>query len=234
VGVIDPASSALLLASGAPASQHDEMLSFCHQRSLMQAPSPTRGEEWEVIEWREQLADEWDTCWSHGVARGFVGVIRDAAYLRWRYVQHPIFNYKILMARHRSSGVGGVLVYRIENVRGRTEQVARICELLTQGRDVTNRLLARLVLEATQVGVSFADFYCSKPIDGLEDAGFVIEQTLTDAFTFPSRFQPLEQGKRALNSAIRLPVELRGSVQSAMSRGALYLTKSDGDQDRPN
>lgn len=235
VGVIDPAAtSTLLLASGAPASQRDEVLSFCHERSVRQPPSSTRGDEWDVVEWREQLADEWDACWNLSVAPGFVGVVRDAAYLRWRYVQHPAFTYRILMARHGSSGVGGVLVYRIEKVKGRTEQVARICELLTQERDATDRLLARFVLDARALGVSFADFYCAKPIDGLERAGFVIERTLTDAFTLPSRLQPLEQGRRALNSAIRLPAELRGSVQSALSRGALYLTKSDGDQDRPN
>ncbi|HEY2379369.1 MAG TPA: hypothetical protein VGH98_25535 [Gemmatimonadaceae bacterium] len=235
VGIIDQTSTAtLLLASGIPASQRDEVTSFCQERVVRHTHAASHAEDWQIVEWSDKLGDEWDVCWNRSAARGFVGVIRNAAYLRWRYARHPRFKYEIRLARHCSSGVGGLLVFRLETVRGRTEQVARICELLTEGPDATNSLLSRFVGDARQAGISFADFYCSKPIQGLSEAGFNIERTLTDPFTLPSRLQPVEQGGRPLNSAIRFPASLRGSLEDAVARGALYLTKSDGDQDRPN
>ena len=110
----------------------------------------------------------------------------------------------------------------------------RIVDLLAQSRDATDCLLNHLMGDARKAGVAFADFYCTKPIDGLADAGFRIEQGPADPYPVPFRLQPLEPGGRPLNAAIRLPARLRGTLGPLSARGALYLTKSDGDQDRPN
>jgi len=71
-------------------------------------------------------------------------------------------------------------------------------------------------------------------VEGLKDAGFYVEQLDRGSFQIPLRFQPLEAGGRALNAAIRMPSALRGTLADQLSRGVLYLTKADGDQDRPN
>jgi hypothetical protein len=106
--------------------------------------------------------------------------------------------------------------------------------LLTDGSTATDCLLEHLIEDAQRRGVAFADFYCTKFIDGLSRAGFITEHAASNELSLPSRLQPLERGGRPLNAAIRLPDSLRGSIANLAARGELYLTKADGDQDRPN
>jgi hypothetical protein len=90
------------------------------------------------------------------------------------------------------------------------------------------------VAEARESGVAFADFYCTKRVEGLGTAGFHIEQLHDTSFPIPLRLQPLEAGGRPLNVALRLPPAARGMLREHFSLDALYVTKSDADQDRPN
>jgi hypothetical protein len=236
VAIIDPVKTATLLAaSGAGDSPRDALLSFCRERaSLAQTHVPGDG-EWEIAEWSDHVAGEWDVSWEQCLQPRFTGVLRDRAYIRWRYVAHPTFRYGVRVARHRASGrIGGLLVSRLETVKGRTERVLRIVDLLAYSRPATDCLLDHFKRDARDAEVAFADFYCTSAIDGLTDAGFRHEEASTRPFSIPFRLQPLEQGERPLNAAIRLPASLRGTLGDVAARGALYLTKSDGDQDRPN
>jgi hypothetical protein len=236
VAVIDPVKTATLLAAaGVDDSPSDALLSFCRERTIPERTPAHRDSEWEVSEWSDDVAAEWDVCWEHCLQSRFTGVVRDSAYIRWRYVAHPTFRYEVRVARHRTSGnVGGLLVSRLETVKDRTERVLRIVELLTYGRPATDCLLDDFARRARDAAVAFTDFYCTSAIDGLADAGFRHEEVANRPFAIPFRLQPLEPGERPLNAAIKLPASLRGTLGEAAARGALYLTKSDGDQDRPN
>lgn len=158
------------------------------------------------------LADRWDDAWGHVYAPRLAGTWRDAAYLRSRYVEHPWFDYEV-----RTDG-RALLVYRVERIRGRDEQVVRVLECLGDAGG-----LAAAMLDA-HADAAFADFHCTDPAAGaaLESAGFVREELL--AAPLPDRFQPLEAAPAGINGAFRLPTVA----------ATLYATKSDGDQDRPN
>jgi len=235
VAVIDPVKTAtLILATRTDLSEEAEVRRSCQERS---APRHDRHRMTNCVvsEWTDDDANGWDTAWERSISRDFTGVVRDSAYLRWRYLRHPTFRYRVLITRDSKSGeVSGIAVSRLETVQDRTEQVLRLVELLATDRSASDSLLVRLVSDAWDAGVAFADFYCTKPVEGLAEAGFHIEQLRTTLFPIPVRFQPLEAGGRPLNAALRLPSTLRGTLLEQLSQDALYVTKSDGDQDRPN
>ena len=235
VAVLDPVKTAsLVLATRSDFSEEAEIRRTCQERSLPR-PDGQRVTNGVVSEWTDYDANDWDGAWSRSFSKDFTGVVRDSAYIRWRYLRHPTFRYRVLIARARNSReVIGIAVSRLETVKGRTEQVLRVLELLAKDRSATDCLVTRLMDDAWEAGVAFADFYCTKRVEGLAEAGFRIEQLQTTPSPVPLRFQPLEAGGRPLNAAIRVPIPLRGTLMKQLSLNALYVTKSDGDQDRPN
>jgi hypothetical protein len=234
VAVIDPVKTAsLVLATRTDFTEEAEVRRSCQERCAPR-PDGQRVTNGEVSEWTDRDANDWDSAWAR-ISKDFTGVVRDSAYIRWRYLRHPTFRYEVLIARDRESGeVSGIAVSRSETVKGRPEQVLRVLELLATDRAASASLLSRLMGDAWQAGVAFADFYCTKRVDGLAEAGFRIEQLQTTSFPIPLRLQPLEAGGRPLNAALRLPTALRGTLLEQLHQDALYVTKSDGDQDRPN
>jgi hypothetical protein len=235
VGVIDPKKTAALIQATTVGLGGDELLTACRGRAIAQRGDQQMLDMWKIAEWTDADADDWNAFWDADLSANFTGPVRDTAHIQWRYLRHPTFQYRVLVARHRSSNVvGGLAVTRMETVKGRTERVLRILELLTNDRSATDALLRHLVSDARDAEVAFADFYCTRRIEGLAEAGFQVEQLQTNRFPIPLRLQPLEPGGRPLNTAVRLPSPVRGSLQQQLSRNELYLTKSDGDQDRPN
>jgi hypothetical protein len=148
-----------------------------------------------------------------------VAACRDAAFLQWRYEQHPSFRYEVL----RDSS--GFAAYRIEEVLDSSLKVLRIVDFLGGPP-----LAAELAEAAQEAGVVFADFSCtSAPFGGaLEEAGFQREDGLPAEL--PGRFQPLDFSDRPIVSSFwvapRLGVDLGGDD--------LYVTRADSDLDRPS
>jgi hypothetical protein len=190
----------------------------------------------EVMPWRDDLAAGWDRFWTQQVAGRIVGTSRDARFICWRYARHPCFRYDIRLATRRSDGgVIGLAVYRAEQVRGRGETVLRVVEFLATPPAST--ALAHDILRAAQeLGVAYADFYCSSAAAAraLEQVGFKRENLAEDQPAFPTRLQPLEKGHFPMVGLLWLPSGLRGRLNTLVDEGRLYLTKADGDQDRPN
>ena len=148
-----------------------------------------------------------------------VSACRDAAFLQWRYEQHPAFRYEVL----RDSS--GFAAYRIEEVRDSRLKVMRIVDFLGGAP-----LAAQLAEAAQEAGVVFADFSSTGAQFGaaLEGAGFQREDRLPAEL--PGRFQPLDFSDRPIVScfwaAPRLGADLGG--------GDLYVTRADSDLDRPS
>jgi GNAT superfamily N-acetyltransferase len=147
-----------------------------------------------------------------------VAACRDAAFLQWRFEQHPLFRYELL----RDSS--GFAAYRIEQVRDSRLKVMRIVDFLGGPE-----LAAKLAEAAQAAGVVFADFSCTSPRFGaaLEEAGFQREDRLPAEL--PGRFQPLDFSDRPIVSCFWAAPRL------AVDFGAddLYVTRADSDLDRP-
>ncbi len=181
-----------------------------------------------VVNWTDSMAPRWDEAWQRMAPEmGTTGVWRDAAYIGWRYSNHPRFQYRIRVAVDRASdGLTGLAVTRVEQVRDNAATVLRILELLGDD-DARHALTHDIVHHAHAEQVAFADFYCTRTETGstLEEYGF-IRDTAADSH-YPSLFQPLDPRPRPLNLAVWTPGQLPLDA-------AVYFTRSDGDQDRPN
>ena len=187
-----------------------------------------------VAGWGEDIAARWDRAWSERFAFRLVGTWRDAAYLRWRYVDHPRFDYAVRFAEDRRTGsLKGLLVYRVETVQDRSEKVMRVLEFLAD-EDAGRVLSASLVKAGEDAGVAFADFYCtSSDLAGpLEAAGFVHEETLPERL--PGLFQPLDHSRTGLTGAFWVNPGVSQDSRALLQSPSLYFTRSDCDQDRPN
>jgi hypothetical protein len=184
------------------------------------------------------LPEQWDRVDWAAIARETIGAARDTDYLRWRYLDHPRFAYRIVTVPEGERT--GLLVWRLETIRrsvpdGRedVDRIARIVELLPASPENGRRLLAAAVGEMQAAGALGADFYGyhSGANCVLEDAGFLDCGAIEDGERLPSRFQPLDGKGGGILSAMFLkePSPGFGAADSAW-----YWTKSDSDQDRPN
>lgn len=200
----------------------------------MRQPEVDESTSINLIEWNTESTERWDSAWSENFAPRLMGTFRDADYLRWRYIDHPRFKYVVRFAEDPESGsLSGLLVYRVETVRDHEVKVLRILEFLGSGS--TGKELACAVTQAAESeGVAFSDFYCTSQAFAapLEEAGFILEEKL--GISIPSRFQPLDWQSITLNGAFWASPEVAEDSRSFFQTSDFYVTRADGDQDRPN
>jgi hypothetical protein len=148
------------------------------------------------------------------------------AYLNWRYAAHPVFKYHLFECR-RDGVLRGVAVYRIEIAKGIGIPIGRIVELIAD-HDSQIDLLTAISRHAEDQRVAVLDFFCTSPAvrNALLESGF----TTGENVPFPVLFQPVDQ-KRA---GIPFMAFLKNLPTSMPAPECWYVTKSDGDQDRPN
>lgn len=172
----------------------------------------------------DEQVEPWLAQWNHD----HPGTNRTLDYLRWRYQNHPRFTYQHLGAWQDDQLVG-LLTWRLETIRDRSERVVRICDLLAAG--ATAGALARAVLQiASREGACFVDYYSSLPLpESCLRAGFFLPAGGSELCRWPSRLQPLDAGYTWMSGAIWS----RDGADRLMTP-LTYLSKSDGDVDRPN
>jgi acyl carrier protein len=213
VCVLDQAQAARLTATG---------------RLVWPAPPPAGGPRSDVR--RVKLFDAgattlWDRTWG---VKSAGGTRRSAEFLNWRYAGHPVFQYR-LFEEHRNGRLAGLAVYHVEEVRDLPVRVGRLVELITEpGPD--GSLLNGVVSDARSMGVAVMDFFCaSQRMAGLlARNGFLPAETEPEA-RIPLLFQPLDRRR----AGIRFMHNLGSAAEAGQVRD-WYVTKSDGDQDRPN
>ena len=187
-----------------------------------------------LVGWSEQVAERWDRAWHEQFAPKLIGTWKDAQYLRWRYIDHPRFNYELRFAETNSTGaLRGLLVYRIETVRDRREKVMRVVEFLAD-EGAGTALAHSIVQTGEESGAAFVDFYCtsSEFTRPLEAVGFLLEDRIP--VPLPSLFQPLDTSVTRLTGAFWVTPQLVRDRRSFFGDPMFYITRSDCDQDRPN
>jgi hypothetical protein len=233
IGVFDPDQTRTMLAATAPFS--NASLLAVDRWLVSPLPDDSSDGEYEVVGPSANALAGWEEFWNEDLAPSILATLRDAAFLRWRYLEHPRFTYTVRFARNRRTRrFEGLVVYRIETVRGRPERVMRIMEFLASPVAVDS--LVREVIEAAvDQQVSFADFYCTAPwaARGLERVGFAPAPGPDELPLIPSRFQPLEADYFPMSVSLQFEPGLFSENEPLMRAGHLYVTKADGDQDRP-
>ncbi len=173
---------------------------------------------------------------TRGGTGGLTGTARTAEFLNWRYADHPRFPYRLFVC-HRGTELVGVAVYRVETVQGMPSvRVARLVEYLEATEDAEGQcsaLLAFVMDEAQLAGVAVMDFFGGdrQLADRLRHHGFVADRAATSAV--PIVFQPIDRFRTGITFMAHAR---QASALEAPQWDALnwYVTKGDGDQDRPN
>lgn len=176
--------------------------------------------------------EDWDAFWTRYTQRGHFGIHRDAAFLRWRYIEHPRFDYRLLFARDQAGRMVGGAVWRMERIRDRDEQVMRLIEITAVEDDAYEALLSAVEGIGQAARVAFVDHYSMRPNEDVFRAqGWINEFERPDVIV-PSLFQPLVPQSRKMNWATRI-IGLDDWKSRDWSAN-IHIAKSDGDQDRPN
>jgi hypothetical protein len=153
--------------------------------------------------------------WDSRCGASAAGTRRSAEFLNWRYAAHPNFEHRLFEQRD-GDRLRGIAVMRIEQVRDMPIRVAP--------------LLDTVVEEARAADAAVVDFFCgSDRLDApLRAAGFVGPEQL-GAAPLPMLFQPLDRSRTGILFMAHLQ-----KVPEAAGITDWYVTKSDGDQDRPS
>ncbi|MCC6591552.1 MAG: hypothetical protein IT168_33000 [Bryobacterales bacterium] len=182
-----------------------------------------------------ELPGDWDEARWKALAAETVGVARDRAYLKWRYQDHPLFEYRFLSLED------GLLVWRLETIRkavdGRREDVDRIgrlVEFLPSSTQNAKQLFAALLSELEANGAVGADYYGYHGPTGrlFDELGFRRALSHSCGAKLPSRFQPLDGKDGGIMSAMF--ISQKAAPCNTAADCPWYWTKSDSDQDRPN
>jgi hypothetical protein len=186
-----------------------------------------------------ELPDDWDEAsWPHFAQHSIVAA-RDAAYLKWRYLDHPLFAYRSIVVAE--GGRAGLLVWRLETIRHVTEQgeqaldrIGRMVEFLPTSPANARDLLAAFFQQLTGADAVGADFYGyhGATRGWLSENGMTPTEVHPDGGAIPARFQPLDGKSSAIMSSMFIAGE--APPCSAAPDCPWYWTKSDADQDRPN
>jgi hypothetical protein len=175
--------------------------------------------------------EDYDPDWSLYPAMAF-GTVRSPRYLEWRYANHQIFDYIIEFRGHAHRPAA--CVYRIEDAFGKHQaRVGRIVDFFhpndLQGEKDGLALIHSVLQQMSAEECVYADFICSSRIYGqtLMQAGW---QTEEEGKQFlPVRLTPVEQKTRHQSLEF---FTTDGLPRPDMKN--MYLTKSDGDEDRPS
>ncbi|MQA28699.1 MAG: GNAT family N-acetyltransferase [Luteitalea sp.] len=223
VAVLDQPSAAVLANA--------ERLSW---PSLSPAPARLQSSSPARVVRVERFDADATSLWDRITAAGSdtAGTRRSAEFLNWRYADHPGFRYR-LFAQYQDARLTALAAYRVEVVQGMSIRVGRLVEYLDtadEGPETGSRMLAHLLDDARAEGVSVMDFFCGdrRYEEQLARNGFVADPAAIAAL--PLLFQPIDRSR----SAISFMSHTRRRSAAIGGSPHWYVTKGDGDQDRPN
>jgi hypothetical protein len=172
-------------------------------------------------------AEEWDRFWSR-IRGGLVGTDRSSGYMNWRYLTHPHYRYEWIRVYGESGDLQAAAVYRVEEAEG--EKTIHVVEFLGEGK-AAEHLAQALCTVMREREASFLGFRCARQrsFDPWRTVGGDVYGGSDTAYELPSLFQPVIPEYRSLAWIYRL-----GDGIDAAELSELYVTRSDGDQDRPS
>lgn len=174
----------------------------------------------------------WDKFYWDTIAPTHMAPAREAKYLQWRFGDIPIFKYRTLAAK-RDGQIVGLLVFRVEQVRSRSEKIVRIVDFVA-GAGAADALARAVAEKAREQQAVLVDFFCThrRYNTALKKAGF-IDATTNDGqdYWFPYLFQPMDFGYTKLNCAWWLRDM---DLKTHEARSDFVLMKGDYEFDRPN
>jgi len=157
-----------------------------------------------------QLESVWNPFWTENYRT------RSANSIQTRYLNHPTYRYQA-HAVESPTGLSLLIWRMVENERGK---VLRIIDILRSPNDTeTLRLAIKDILD--EYGASFADYYCIDEVgSGPWGSSPLLDVSNFKDLVIPNFFSPYEARNIELVCASTYGIE--------------YVSRGDGDQDRPS
>lgn len=153
---------------------------------------------------------------------------RDAAFLDWRYLQHPYYRYELYLLAPNDADRRTLLIFRQEDHDGYS--IGHIMDILPLGRQIAP-VPAFIDALAYRRRLALVDFYCSIPRLAADFRQAKWLSTINDEeYSPPGLFNPLEMRKPATFSVtFRCPAHDAEITDMSF----IHLSKGDMDLDRP-
>ena len=161
-----------------------------------------------------------------------MAVERTAAYLNWRYSRHPKLKYRIFTAENQGDIVGYAVTRTEVTSENNTEfKIGRIIDLVAfeYSEECIIRMISNLYSDAVFIDFFLTGEHYSKSLD---NAGFLNTKS-HNMDSLPYRFQPLERRSRGINFLIYIDEEMMDMKDEISDINNWYITRGEGDQDRP-
>lgn len=212
-----------LLKAAYPEVQRNLCLQKC-SRLIKRAPEPA----YKLAPFSEENGQKWQKVWKNFFEPRLTGVARNLSYLKWRYLNHPSFAYEIFFLLDQNDDPAGLLIFRqIPLDNGLV--VVRVMDFLAKN-DEASEALAFSLSELIPDNCAWCEFYCFGDFgEALKSIGFNMEGSdLLSVWTSPPD-----------SAHCKIPLSFNIRTQNKIAsnlayRKDLYLTISDGDQDRPH
>ena len=178
-----------------------------------------------------QFDENYEQLWLDVCQNFLISTDRTAKYMNWRYIRHPSFNYEC-WCFETTAGLA-YFVWRNETVVGSSCIIARICEVIGNSAAISLAYPAACN-EMRKTGITIVDFFCTHAETNmaLTDSGMHYVITLPD-FDLPRMYSPrFNDPRKTINWVISISDRL--FEQSFRNYSKIYITKGDGNQDRPN
>ena len=170
-----------------------------------------------------------DSFWTRARFRYPVTIRRNADYLNWRYMNHPLVSYRVFTVQENAD-VRALVVIRVEKPQGLS--VARIIDFIAE-EDAEGFTLARTIEECRKTGIDFIDYFSSGSFHekSLFEQGFVNGDKFPYS-SLPILYNPVSFKRKHLNFAVKIMSD-KLSQDKGFNLAHWYTTKGGGDQDRP-
>ena len=163
-----------------------------------------------------------------------IGTLRDADYIKWRYLDHPVFQYHLeLVVDSENEQVRGLVVMRCESISPSGKNILRILECW--GDEAAYLTLRQAIASYAQKHeCAFIDAYGGSGLQhSIYQAIGLRAVNAESTPSFPCLFQPLIEGHKPLRGALFIPPAIAKNYPN-LENNKIIITKSDGDQDRPS
>lgn len=180
----------------------------------------------EVNQFNKNIIDFWEK-----IKKKYpITVERSLDYLNWRYVNHPLLNYKIFIIT-KNDEIQSYIILREESPPN--FKIGRIIDFISTD-EAEGYSLSRIVNYCKKNKFDLIDYFCTgrfheKSLRSLEFK----EANEEPLSSIPLLFNPISTRKKEINFAFKFRDEnlIDDRIKDFNN---WYLTKGDGDQDRPN
>lgn len=162
-------------------------------------------------------------------ARRYQLFSRENADFRWRYEDHPVYDYESRLLTVKQSGKRAVIVTRSQDLPN-GQKMLRVIDVFGDDEAIVP-VLAYLDARCLEEGYAIADFFCtSSRITSKFVANGWFSVLDEECFQFPHLFEPIELRVPATTSLIYWA---RQDLDRLVDLSTVYITKEDADLDRP-